>query len=80
MNTTKKTETPNTLTFTWSGKGPQWVTRRGMDAVVILAASDYRKITTAKGSLVRFFRESPLVGVELDLTRSKEPAVGEVAG
>jgi antitoxin Phd len=55
-------------------KGPQWVTRRGMDAVVIVAARDYRKVTAAKGSLVRFFRESPLVGVKLDLTLSKETA------
>ena len=55
-------------------KGPQWVTRRGIEAVVIVAACDYRKATAAKGSLVRFFRESPLVGAELDLTRSKAPA------
>jgi antitoxin Phd len=55
-------------------KGPQWVTRRGIDAVVIVAACDYRKVTAAKGSLVRFFQDSPLVGVKLDLTRSKESA------
>ena len=55
-------------------KGPQWVTRRGAEAVVIVAACDYRKATAAKGSLVRFFRESTLVGAELDLTRSKAPA------
>lgn len=55
-------------------RGPQWVTRRGMDAVVIVAARDYRKATAAKSSLVRFFRDSPLLGVKLDLTRSKEAA------
>mgnify|MGYP001574397179 CR=1 FL=1 len=55
-------------------KGPQWITRRGQDAVVVLSVPEYRKMKTKKGSLVEFFHESPLFGQELDLSRSKETA------
>ena len=55
-------------------KGPQWITRRGQDAVVVVSAPEYRKLKKTKGSLVEFFRESPLFGQELDLRRSKESA------
>ena len=55
-------------------KGPQWITRRGQDAVVVLSVPEYRKMKTKKGSLVDFFRESPLFGQELDLRRPKESA------
>lgn len=49
--------------------GPQIVTRRGKETVVVLSVQDFRKLSAGQGSLVTFFRQSPLVGVELDLTR-----------
>jgi prevent-host-death family protein len=52
--------------------GPQTVTRHGREVVVILAASEYRRMKQPKHSLVDFLQKSPLAGVELDLTRSKE--------
>jgi prevent-host-death family protein len=55
--------------------GPQWVTRQGKDAVVILPAEEFdRLLARAKqpGSLVRFFAESPLVGAEVDLERKPD--------
>lgn len=55
-------------------KGPQWITRRGQDAVVVLSVPEYRKMKAKKGSLVEFFRESPLFGQALDLSRPKETA------
>ena len=55
-------------------KGPQWITRRGHEAVVVVSAPEYRKMKERKGSLVEFFRESPLFGQELDLRRPKEAA------
>ncbi len=55
-------------------KGPQWITRRGRDAVVVLSVPEYRKMRAKKGSLVAFFRESPLFGQELDLRRSTATA------
>ena len=43
---------------------------RGDEAVVVLDADEYRRLARRpKGSLVDFFRKSPLVGVELDLAR-----------
>lgn len=53
-------------------KGPQRVTRRGKDAVVVLSAADYRKIHQPQNSLTEFFRKSPLHGVKLDLKRSRD--------
>ena len=55
-------------------KGPQWITRRGQDAVVVVSAPEYRKMKKMRGSLVEFFRESPLFGQDLDLTRPREVA------
>ena len=49
--------------------GPQIVTRRGKETVVVLSVQDFRKLSAAQGSLVTFFRQSPLAGAELDLTR-----------
>ena len=52
--------------------GPQIVTKHGREAVVILSADEYRRLVQPKKDIVRFFQESPLVGEEIDLTRSKE--------
>ncbi|MEE9397161.1 MAG: type II toxin-antitoxin system Phd/YefM family antitoxin [Methylococcales bacterium] len=51
---------------------PQFVTKHGNNAVVILSFEDYKKITKPKTDLVTFLRDSPLVGVELDISRNKE--------
>ena len=53
-------------------QGPQVVTKRGVEAVVIISVSDYRKLTTPKTSLVEFFRNSPLHDQELDTERDKD--------
>ena len=52
--------------------GPQVVTRRGEDAVVILPADAYRELTRPAGSLVEFFANSPLHGADLNLARSRD--------
>ena len=53
-------------------QGPQWVTRRGEEAVVVVAAKDFRRMRRSTGSLTDFFQQSPLRGVELKLERSKD--------
>ena len=53
--------------------GPQIVTRRGEETAVILSMEDYRRLTRPDIALVEFFRSSPLVDVELDVSRSREP-------
>lgn len=56
-------------------QGPQWVTRSGKEAVVVLAAEEFERLTQRgkqTGSLVEFFAKSPLAGVELDLERQPD--------
>lgn len=53
-------------------QGPQVITRRGSEAVVVLAIEEYRRLRP-KSDLIEFFRTSPLAEVELDLERSKDP-------
>ena len=54
-------------------EGPQVITLRGDDAVVVVAADEYARLTRkSRGTLVGFFRRSPLGGIALDLTRSRD--------
>jgi|SRR5579863_1170237 len=58
-------------------EGPQRITRQGKESVVMVAEEQYTRLTGKSHqpkSLVEFFRKSPLVGVELDLQRDREPA------
>ena len=52
--------------------GPQIITVHGTDAVVMVCADQYRKLSRRKRTLVEFFRRSPMVGIELDLDRSAD--------
>jgi prevent-host-death family protein len=55
--------------------GPQLVTRQGKDAVVILPLEDFHQLVDRARepkSLVRFFAESPLVGLDLNLERDAD--------
>jgi hypothetical protein len=45
---------------------------RGRDAVVSVSANEFGKRSRPRGSLVDFFRKSPLAGVNLDLARSTD--------
>jgi len=51
---------------------PQIVTKRGQNAVVIISFDDYKEMTTPDTSLIGFFRSSPLIDADLDLSRSAE--------
>jgi prevent-host-death family protein len=53
-------------------EGPQIVTRRGRETVVILAADEYRRMTGAAPSLLATLLNAPR-GEPLDVTRSREP-------
>ena len=52
-------------------RGPQVVTRRGEEVVVIISKEEYGRLKKSQSSLLEFFRQSPLVGVELDLERDR---------
>ena len=51
---------------------PQFVTKHGSNAVVILSFEEYKKITKPKTDLVTFLRNSPLMEADLDISRNKE--------
>lgn len=56
-------------------EGPQWVTRQGKDAVVVIAAEEFQRLRARSkqpASLVEFFAKSPLAGANLDLDRSPD--------
>lgn len=52
-------------------RGPQLITRRGAEVAIVLSYAEYQKLTTTQKKLSTFFRESPLVAVDLDLSRDK---------
>ena len=56
-------------------KGPQLITRQGKDGVVMLPVEQFDQLVVRSrqpNSLVQFFRESPLRGLELDLERDQD--------
>lgn len=50
-------------------QGPQIITRRGVEAVIVLSYQEYRKLLLSHNKLSDFFHDSPLAGVKLDLKR-----------
>ncbi len=52
-------------------EGPQTVTRHGEEVVVVLSKAEYNRLKKSQLSLVEFFRQSPLVGIQLDLERDQ---------
>ncbi len=53
-------------------EGPQIITRRGEATAVVLSYEAYCKLALAQQPLSEFFRDSPLAGLDLDLTRDKK--------
>jgi antitoxin Phd len=55
-------------------EGPQLITRHGKNGVVMMSVELYAQLEARSRqpkSLVQFFRESPLVGLELDFERDR---------
>jgi prevent-host-death family protein len=53
-------------------RGPQFVTRSGQKAVVVVSADEWERKTQRTGSLADFFAASPLRGSDLKLKRNKD--------
>ena len=56
-------------------QGPQHITRQGKETVVMISNEHYEKLigrSLQPKSLVQFFRQSPLAGIDLDLERSRD--------
>jgi prevent-host-death family protein len=54
--------------------GPQIITKHGVEVVIVISYAEYQEMVASRGKLSTFFRDSPLAGVELDLTRDKSDA------
>ncbi|MCC5014261.1 MULTISPECIES: type II toxin-antitoxin system Phd/YefM family antitoxin [unclassified Legionella] len=50
---------------------PQEITLRGKPTVVVLSMELYKKLIKPKPNLVDFLRQSPLIDVNLEITRDK---------
>ena len=53
-------------------EGPQTITRRGKETAVLVSMATYRALASPKGDLARFFQQSPLRGVTLNLDRPRD--------
>ncbi len=51
--------------------GPQLITRRGREAVVVVSAEEWERKTYRHGNLAEFFAASPLSGSGLAVERDK---------
>lgn len=60
-------------------KGPQVVTRRGVETVIVLSYAEYRKLISPKKKLSEFFRQSPLVETDIDFSRDKSDVRPDIA-
>ncbi len=58
-------------------EGPQRITRQGKEGVVMVAEEQFDRLVGKSHqpkNIVDFFRQSPLVGLKLDLKRDRSPA------
>ncbi|HQG29214.1 MAG TPA: type II toxin-antitoxin system prevent-host-death family antitoxin [Candidatus Ozemobacteraceae bacterium] len=52
--------------------GPQYVTRHGETAVVVVSAAEYEEMTTHRQSFGEFLLSCPKASTNLDLERKKD--------
>jgi prevent-host-death family protein len=52
-------------------EGPQEVTVRGQEQVVVMSKKTYQKLLDPKPSFLHFMSNSPLKGIDLDLERDR---------
>lgn len=53
--------------------GPQVITKRGEDAVVLISRAEYDRLTAPRAAFVQFLTESPLAGSGLVTERDPDP-------
>ena len=57
-------------------EGPQRITKQGKESVVMVAEEQYERLVgraRQPANIVDVFRQSPLMGLELDLKRDRSP-------
>ena len=50
-------------------RGPQIITRHGVEVAVVLSLDEYRRLASSQEKLSDFLRHSPLSEVDIDLSR-----------
>jgi prevent-host-death family protein len=50
---------------------PQVITRHGEDVAIVLATKQYAEIVARQSSIVEFFTQSPLAGLDLEIERNR---------
>lgn len=60
-------------------QGPQVVTRRGVETVIILSYAEYRKLIASQKKLSEFLRQSPLVDTDIDFGRDRSDVRPDIA-
>jgi len=58
-------------------RGPQIITRRGVEVAVVLSYEEYSRLRRPQPDLVEFFRSSPLVGADVEIERDHSPVRDE---
>ena len=59
--------------------GPQVITKRGVEAVIVLSYAEYRKMILRQKPLSEFFQDSPLAEETLDLSRDRSGLRPDIA-
>ena len=54
--------------------GPQIITKRGVEVAIVISYAEYQRMIASRGTLSSFFRDSPLAGTDVDLSRDKSEA------
>jgi prevent-host-death family protein len=52
--------------------GPQTITRKGKETVVVVAAEEWQRETRRQGNLAEFFAASPLRGAPVKIKRTRD--------
>jgi antitoxin Phd len=52
--------------------GPQIITRRGIDAAVVVSAADWARLARRRTPLIEILRRAPKVPGGLDVTRARD--------
>jgi antitoxin Phd len=52
--------------------GPQFITRRGADAAVVVSSDDWARLTRRRSSLIEVLRRAPRIPGGLVITRSTD--------
>lgn len=59
-------------------RGPQVITKRGVETAVVLSYAEYRRLQLGQAKLSDFFRQSPLAEADLDVSRDQSPLRDDV--